>query len=220
LKNLNLTKIFEERPNEKWKSAEKTTLGFTITPIFILTLNQLLQDAPDKKSKTEAFLYAIKNYIPKSADTFLWELVYELVNRVINKNISERELVDRGNVFGNNDKRYLQFICYLGAIYISTNPSTKILQIINIIPFFTKILGVHRSLVRLVLFPFVKEIVKLSISTAQIDSEKKETALTKIATVDGSHPYDIQFVLQPAVEVLELKVEGSRGEWLFELKKI
>lgn len=218
--NIGLSKIFEDRPNEKWKSAEDTTVGFTIIPLFILTLNQLLQNAPDKQLKIDTFLSAIKNYIPKSADTFLWELVYEIMNKIINENITEKELIDRGNVFGNKDKRYLQFICYLGAIYISENPSTKILQVINIIPFFTKILRVHRSLVKFVLFPFVREIVKVAILTGQVNSETRDDVLTKIANLDGSNLHDIQLTLQPAVEIFKLNVEGSRKEWLYEFKEI
>lgn len=207
LSKINLSDIFSSKPSVKWNSAEDTTISFAIIPLFILVLTSHLENTENKIEYTEAFKNMLRDYILKASDKVQWEVVLELCTRIIENNISERELIDRGNTFGNQERKNLQIICVLGIIYTVNDSNMQLTQIINIFPYFTNIFGSTKSIIKFILVPFVKNMALNIIKDYFVGSMEEYMELVKnTEMVSVSDQNAIQLILQPLINEFDINI--------------
>ena len=221
LSEIKLADIFTNKPSENWNTAEDTTVSFAIIPLFIMVLNAQLDNWENKNDHSKNFRYTIENYIQDASDKNLWELVLELSDRILEKNITERELIDRSNTFSSQERKNLQIICILGVIYSTKDHANLLKQIINIFPYLTKILGTYRSVIKFVIIPFIKNrslhVLKETFVGSKNDLERIANEIENVDLLDKNA---IQKMLQPVVEELEIKIIDNRKSWLYDYEEI
>ena len=221
LGEINLEDILSAKPSEEWDNAEDTTVLVAIIPIFIMVLSAQLQNNENKKERYESYIYLLQNYIPNSSDTLLWELILELSIKIIDKQISERELIDRGNTFGGQGRKNLQIICDLGIIYLTRDNEKLLKQIINIFPYLTKIHKSSSSIIKFVYVPFVKNrSLKILTDSFMGSTEELQSIQNDIENVDISGKNPIQKILQPIVKELNISLVKDRKSWLYDYEEI
>jgi len=216
-----LSDIYLNKPSEIWDIAEASTISFAILPLFIMVLTSHLESSTNKIEFTERFNNMLRSYIPKASNKTLWEVVLELSTRIIENRISESELIERGNTFGNQDNRNLQLICILGIIFTVKDSIKQLTQIINIFPYFTKLYGSHKSIIKFILVPFVRN-RSLNILKETFVGNKKDyiELVNRIESINISDANVIQLMLQPLVNELGINIIDNRKPWLYEYKEI
>ncbi len=213
---IDIAQIFDLKPSEKWNEAEDKTVIFAVIPLFIMVLTSQFENFSDKDERVHRFLYAIDDYLPKASDKDSWELILELCSRVLHRDITMNELVERGESFGNQERRNLQIICMLGWIYLTKEDENVVLQIINIFPYLLNTTFARKAIAELVLVPFIRNrclsVLKETFVGSRQDLEAMES---HIKSVEASNKDAVQLILRPVVEELELSIPGDRKEWLY-----
>lgn len=221
LSNINLSEILSTKPSEKWDTAEVTTVSFAIIPLFIMVLTYHLEDSEIKNDYSESFMNVLNDYNPKASDKILWELILELSSRILDYKISEEELTNRGNTFGQQERKELQILCFLGLIYTTRDDEKKLLLIINTFPYLTKIHKTTKSVIKFVLIPFVRIVCLTILKDCYVGTRTDyEKLVNHINSLELSDDYTIQKIIQPIVKELDIKISSSRKSWLYDYKEI
>ncbi|WP_372947704.1 hypothetical protein [Mariniphaga sp.] len=216
-----ISDLLTSKPNEKWDKAEDASVEFVIIPVFIMILTSYLVNSESNLDYVEKFKKMLSDYSLIASNKLLWELVSELTSRILSGSISEKELINRSNTFGEQQRKNLQIICILGIIYLSKNGETKLTQIINIIPYLTKIYKVANSLIKFSLIPFVKVNCIIILEEDFIGTKiEYENLLHKIISVDMLTKNAIQKMLLIVVNEFEIEILENRKAWLYEFKEI
>jgi hypothetical protein len=88
-------------------------------------------------------------------------------------------------------------------------------------PYLTKIFSNQPALLRNILVYFVKFYIFESVKKNHVGSKKElDEIIEEIHTAESVTVNAVRKLLQPAVEIGELKVTGDRNEWLFQYKEI
>jgi len=163
----------------------------------------------------------LQDYIPNASDKALFDCMFELCNNIIEKNILEQELIERGNYYGNNNFKNIQIICLIGYIFITKDSNKQLTQLINIIPYLMKLYGITKSVNKFIILPFVKYFSLNILNESFIGSKDElEKMIEYIDNIDISNKNAIQLMFQPVVKELELKTSEDRTSWLYEFKEI
>ena len=213
---IDIAQIFDLKPSEKWNEAEDKTVIFAIIPLFIMVLTSQFENPNDKDERVHKFLYAIDDYLPKASDKDLWELISELCNRVLHRDITVNELVERGKSFGSQERRNLQIICMLGWMYLTREDENVVLQIINIFPYLLNTTLARKAIAESVLVPFVRNRCLSVLRETFVGSRQDLEAMeSHIKSVEASDKSAIQLILRLVVKELELSIPEDRAEWLY-----
>lgn len=216
-----ISDVLLSKPSPQWNVAEENTLEFVILPAFLMILTAFEENSVHSKEYAENFTKMLRNYYDNSSDKLLWELVIELTTRITKHSITERELAIRGNTFGEQERKGLQIICILGTIYLSKNSENILIQIVNVMPYLTKIYSVSKSLTKFVLSPFVKvQCLKILKDNFVGTKQELEAMTNEISTVDSSYEKAIQNMLVPLIKVFDINILDDRKAWLYEFKDI
>ncbi len=221
LKKINLKDLLSEKPSEKWSIAEDTTIIITIIPLFVMVLTNYLEDKENKKETFYAFQKLISNYLIEASNQKQWHEMLNLTNSIIEQKTNKNELIQKANIFGNQDNKNLQIICILGYIFYSRNEEGSIIQLINTFPYLTKTYKQQNSVIKFILVPFVRlvatDTIKKSFIGAKVDLD---LILKEIEATNNSDHNAIQKMLQPIVDELDIKLLDDRKLWLYDFKEI
>ena len=219
--NIDLNDLFSHKPSVEWNSAEELTVEVAIIPLFIILLTAHLENNSNKDQMKKEFMYVLRDYIPKASNTVMWEVVINITERVIRKEIIPKELLDRANNFSNQDKRYLQLLCILGYIYIIKDSEKALVQIINIFPYLMKINNHTKSIIKFALVPFVKMKGVEILRKTYVGSKKElEGIIDVMEKIDVREKNALQLILQPIVRENGLKLQQDRKRWLYDFEEI
>jgi tetratricopeptide (TPR) repeat protein len=220
MEKVKISDILSSKPNEKWNRAEDVSVEFVIIPTFIMILTSFLENSEQKIEKAEKFKKMLNDYYYNSSDKLLWEMILELTSRVFSGSISERELINRSDTFGEQERKSLQIICILGIIHLSKKSETILTQILNIIPYLTKTYRVSSSLIKFSLIPFVKVQCLNILKDNYVGTKQEFDELTKkIMNVDITAKNAIQVILLPLINEFEIGIIENRRPWLYEFKE-
>ena len=221
LRNINLSNLTEEKPSGEWDAAEEITITFAIVPLFMMVLSAQYEQTGDKTTKFEMFKNCINDYIPKASKKGPWELVLEICIRIIDENITERELIDRGNTFGRNGNQSMQILCILGLIYITRDPKEQLKQIINIFPYLTKVFSTMKSIIKFGFIPYLKDrCIHILKNSFVGNREELNSLVDEILNIKISDKNAIQLILQQVIREVPITLLEDRRSWLFEFKEI
>lgn len=221
LEGVNISEILEDKPSDKWNVAEDSTITFAVIPLFIMLLSYQIDKEEGWEDRRKTFVDAIRNYIPDASNKLDWEIILEIVSRVLVKDISIRELTDRSNTFGEQGKQNLQIVCTLGIIYLSKNDGEIAKQLLNITPYLTKTQSIRESSIRYILHPFIQKTVKKSIKNAFVGNKVElDEILDEVNGINRREKNCIQLMLQLLIKALEIKVLGNRRNWLYDFEEI
>lgn len=216
-----LTDILSSKPSVEWNESEQFIVGFSIVPLFILVLTAQLENWDDKNERAEEFLNMLRNYIRNASDRTMWEVLLELCRRILSKSITEKELTDRANTFGQGDYRHLHFICILGVISHAKNYQHAISGLLNILPNLVMLFDSTRSVIKFVILPFVRNrCIHILEETFVGTKAELHGIINEIESVDITDRHAIQLMLQPVVREMEVTLPHGRERWLNEFKKI
>src|SRR5690606_14622234 len=102
-----------------------------------------------------------------------WHEMLNLTNSIIEQKTNKNELIQKANIFGNQDNKNLQIICILGYIFYSRNEEGSIIQLINTFHYLTKTYKQQNSVIKFILVPFVRlvatDTIKKSFIGAKVD---------------------------------------------------
>lgn len=219
---IELESMYASKPSEKWDFAEETTFLYAITPIFIIILTAHLENFENKNELYERFRALIQNYIPNASNKTLWEAILDICSQIVERRISETELMNKSNNYSYQEKLNLQILCLIGITFISKNNEQVLMQMINIAPYFTRMFSSsNKSIVKFVLFPFLKNrclnITKNAFVGNKSDLQKSLNNIENVKLFDENA---IQAMLQIVVRELDIKVEGDRKLWLYDFIQI
>jgi hypothetical protein len=221
LRELSLNELLTKKPSKYWDAAEQTTVAVAIIPLFIMVLTSGINNETIFKERKDRYLYMLKNYLPDASDKLLWDLVYELSYKIVEKKISISHLMTRANTFAEQEKRPLQIICILGIAYISKNEEETFVALINTIPYLQNAYAATDSINRFVIVPFVRTYSHILVDLTFVGSKKEILAIkAEIDQVDTSDPNAIQKVLHPAAKVIDTKLPEDRERWLYNFENI
>jgi len=221
LNDIQISDLLSNKPSEKWNEAEENLLLHAVIPLFIMILTSNLNKDENTNDRINQFNKMLQDYIPNASDKALFDIVFELCNNIIEKNILEQELIERGNYYGNNNLRNIQIICLIGYIFTTKDRNKQLTQIINITPYLKKIYGITKSVNKFIIVPFIKYYC-LNIFKDEFVGGKDEfdTVINNIENIDISNRNAIQLMLQPVVTLLELKISEDRNSWLYNFEEI
>jgi len=220
LTSINLNEVLSTKPSKKWSIAEETTVSFAIIPLFIIVLTYHLEDSEIKSEYRESFKNMLYTYIPKASNKILWELILELSTRILDYSISEDELTNRGNTFGQQERKELQIICFLGLIYTTSDNEKRLALILNIVPYLTKINKTTKSVIKFVLIPFVRNLCLNILKDCYVGTRTEyEEMVDHINKLDILNNNTIQKIIQPIVTELDIKISTNIKNWLFDYKE-
>lgn len=221
LNDIQISDLLSNKPSEEWNDAENYVLSQAIIPIFIMVLTSHLNKDNNVNERINQFNKMLQDYMPKASDKALFDCIFELCNNIIEKNILEQELIERGNYYGNNNLKNIQIICLIGYIFITKNRDKQLTQIINITPYLRKIYDTTNSINKFIIVPFIKYYC-LNIYKDEFVGGKEEfdKVINDIVNVDISNKNAVQIMLQPVVKELELKITDDRASWLYNYEEI
>jgi len=221
LNEIQISDLFSNKPSEEWNDAENHVLSQAIIPLFIMVLTSHLKKDNNVNERVNQFNKMLQDYIPNASDKALFDCMFELCNNIIEKNILEQELIERGNYYGNNNFKNIQIICLIGYIFITKDSNKQLTQLINIIPYLMKLYGITKSVNKFIILPFVKYFSLNILNESFIGSKDElEKMIEYIDNIDISNKNAIQLMFQPVVKELELKTSEDRTSWLYEFKEI
>ncbi|MCC4229649.1 tetratricopeptide repeat protein [Zunongwangia profunda] len=217
LKNIDIKAIYNSKPSEKWNIAEDTTLTFVGLPLFIKIIMFHINNDMDKEKFTSKFFITLKNYKENASDPDIWFHMIEICSRIINDDITERELIELGNNFDRESRNNLFMICILGVIYLSKSSKLIITETINILPYLIKLFeNSSESIITFILVPFVKNRAIYALKNEFIGSKHDlDSILEKIEVLQSNNKDTIQKILQPIVIELDLNIPADRKSWLY-----
>lgn len=217
LDKIDIADLLKDKPSKKWDIAEDGAITFAIIPLFIMIISNKINANDRIEINPEDFFNSILDYSESASNKELWKNVYDLTSKIINNQISIKELVEKSNFFGNNDLKNLQIICSLGIIYLTKDTIAQLSQIINIFPYISRSYYVSKSVIRFVLIPFVKNKCINILKDNYVGTiEELDLIIQQINEVDIYQNNSLQQIVRPIVEELEFEVNGEREEWLYE----
>ncbi len=218
---IKFSELLSKKPSKEWNEAEDSTVLFVIIPSLIILLNHSLEKTETKDVYAKKFFKMLKDYSHQASDKMKWQTVQELGLKIINKEITESQLTERANIFGEQDQKHLQILCILGFTYLSNDPENKLTQLLNIVPYLTKSYKVAKSLIKYIVIPYVKlsclNILREMYVGTKDELIELELRITKINKNDKNA---IQELLQVLVNEFEINILDDRKSWLYEFVEI
>lgn len=220
---MKFTEILDKKPSENWNIAEDLTVFYAIIPMFIMVLTDQLQDSKEKDSHFDNFLNLLINYEIQASNQSQWSVVEELSRKIVTNAITEKILIGRSNTFGEIGKKQEQIICILGMIFMGKDLNLIVMQLLNIIPYFTKVFKKfsNHSILKYVVVPFVKAIctrlVEKNFVGSNSDLEKLKLGIEQI---ENKNEHATQFTIQLIVQEFEINIVGNKKLWLYEFQEI
>jgi hypothetical protein len=221
LLDINISELLSNKASEEWKIAEDTTVSFAIIPLFIMVLTAQVENSNDKIDRSEKFIYLIKDYIENASDKDIWVTIQGLITRILHKEVTERELREMANEYGEKEKKNYQLLCILGMIYITKDYNEQFNQILNIFPYLIKIYRTTRSIIKFVLLPFVKNRCLYILNNTYVGSKSELIQITdSINLIDISDKNAIQYMLQILAKEFEFPIRDDRKSWFYDFEEI
>lgn len=212
---LHYEEVLKNKPSTDWNAAEDTIFSMSILPMVIMVLNSYNENQDGPKFAHE-LLQLIKNYSVTASNMAMWESAYELLTKIFDKIFTADELTNEANKYGAADNRNFQVVCILGRIFLEKGSVNYLKQIVNIFPFFTRTFSNMPAILRNILVPFVKFYAIKAIKEHYVGSRQELAELIEQIENSSSEKLNaVQKVLEPAVEISEVVIEGDRREWLF-----
>ncbi len=217
LKQETFDQLLKDKPSKAWDSAENASLVFAVIPMLIMVMTDYIENLPNKEQRLDEYLKMLKNYEQRASDPALWNLVEEMSRRIITGQMSQQEMINRGNTFGENNKQHEQIICILGMIFSTNDSQSAIKQMLNIMPYFTKTLDATASILHYSILPFVKSICVRLLA----NQDNSQEAKVRIGQIAPTEEHSIQKVLQIVIEYFKYTdFLADRKAWLVEYKQI
>ena len=216
LENIDLKSLIESKPSKLWDIAESTTITFAVIPLFIKLLLSFLSDKENKIKMANDFQNGLKTNLKIASNPSLWKTVLQLTDDIIMDKLTEQELKTLANGYADNDEdSNFQNICLLGIIYISETMIFSTLM--NVIPYLTKVLKSTHSLLRNILFPFVKDRCIASLKQGYVGTSSELWVLIEdISNAKFKGEKSIKILLQKVYVEIDIELPTDRKEWLKE----
>ncbi|HEY8929571.1 MAG TPA: hypothetical protein VIM55_10300 [Mucilaginibacter sp.] len=218
LKELDVPGILSVKPSPYWDSAEDTTVNMAVIPLFIMVLNAVLDNKPEKNRMKDEYLTLMSDYKVSASQPLLWDLVHEISNLVFTRNTDVDRLVGRANTFGQQEKRHLQMMCIIGAGFINDESKARLQALINVMPYLEKLNKATKSIIEFCLVPYVKSSCKLI--WEQLALNESPDQIAALSQIQNSDTNAIQTALQPLIDVLNPDLDNERRSWLYEYREI
>jgi hypothetical protein len=218
LKGLDVPGLLSVKPSPYWDSAEDTTVNMAVIPLFIMVLNAVLVNKPEKNRMKDEYLTLMNDYKISASQPLLWDLVHEISNLVFTWNTDVDRLAGRANTFGQQEKRHLQMMCIIGVGFINDDPKARLQALINVMPYLEKLNKATKSIIEFCLVPYVKSSYKLIWEQLALNESPDQVAA--LAQIQNSDTYAMQTALQPLIEVLNPDLDNERRAWLYEYREI
>lgn len=213
--------ILLKRPSKEWDGAEETLFSLSILPMFIMVLNSYNSSNTNWSEYAKLLLQIIKDYVEVASDKLLWENAEDLFRKIFEKNVPANKLIAEANTYGEKDNKNFQSVCILGYVFLEKNNTEGLKQIINVFPHLTKIFSNVPAIFRNILIPFVRYYALETVKENYVGSKEEFIEITnQIEAATISVPNAVQKVLQIAVEISEMKIQGDRKDWLIDYKEI
>ena len=214
LENIDLKSLIESKPSKLWDIAESTTITFAVIPLFIKLLLSSLSDKGNKIKMANDFQNGLQTNLKIASNPSLWKTVLQLTDDIIIGKLTEQELKTLANGYADDDENSnFQNICLLGIIYISETMIFTTLM--NVIPYLTKVLKSTHSVLRNILFPFVKERCIASLKQGYVGTSSELWVLIEdISNVNFKGEKSIKILLQKVYWEIDIELPPDRKEWL------
>lgn len=215
-KEMTISDLLTDKPSLEWNAAESTTVTYSIIPLFIMVLTAQLENTKDYQQKKFEYVEMLENYIPDASDVKLWESVLSISNQIINKTISESELIKMANSYDDEENKNFKLLCLIGVIFNSKDNMIMLSQILNIFPYFTKIFSSVKGILKFALLPFLKNRLFKILKESFVGTKQELVELNlKIENIDISDNNVIQNMLQIVISEVEIVVQEDRKAWLY-----
>jgi len=218
LKELDVPDLLGVKPSPYWDSAEDTTVNMAVIPLFIMVLNAVLVNKPEKNRMKDEYLTLMNDYKVSASQPLLWDLVHEISNLVFTGNTDVDRLAGRANTFGQQEKRHLQMMCVIGVGFINNNPTARLQALINVMPYLEKLNKATKSIIEFCLVPYVKSSCKLIWEQLALDESPDQVAA--LARIQNSDTNAMKTAMQPLINVLNPDLDNERLAWLYEFREI
>ncbi|WP_405266290.1 hypothetical protein [Cellulophaga sp. Ld12] len=214
LENIDLKSLIESKPSKLWDIAESTTITFAVIPLFIKLLLSFLSDKKNKFKMANDFQNGLNTNLKIASNPLLWKTVLQLTDDIIMDKLTEQELKTLANGYADDDENSnFQNICLLGIIYISETMIFATLM--NVIPYVTTVLKSTHSLLRNILFPFIKNRCIASLKLEYVGTSSELLVLVEeISNTRFNGDKSIRLLLQKVYEEIDTELPTNRKEWL------
>lgn len=167
--NVDLNEEYLFKPNGYWLDAEKSWISINFLPLIIKIYNQ--------KVPLDMFVNYMQEYLKIASNKAVWELVFEIFNRICNGKIKLEELKNRYSNFNESNKGESALLCVLGMQFIESSAEAKFLNLLNYLPNLILLCERSSELIDWIVLPHVQEIIKEYITDEFVGEKEKKDIL-------------------------------------------
>lgn len=221
VQGLDISSLLKQKPSEAWNIAEATVVQGVVTPLMLQVLLSIESGADNSQDRTDRLLSTLLSYLPEASDQLDFENVVDIVRGTIEGHSHIDHFYQRANVFGDQNKKHLQIFCLVALSHLEKNNSKLLSVLLNVTPFLQRAYRSMTAVAKHILIPYVKFKVAGIIREEFVGSiGKMNQMLEVIESIPHTDENALQYILQPAQEILQVKMEANRSAWLNEYKAI